>query len=33
MSLVLEIPDQEAQAMYFPLMEQRQQIMLELALA
>jgi hypothetical protein len=33
MSLVLEISDQEAQAMCLPLMEQRQQIMLELALA
>jgi hypothetical protein len=33
MSLVLEIPDQEAQAMCLPLMEQRQKIMLELVLA
>jgi len=33
MSLVLEIPDQVAQAMRLPLMEQQQQVMLELAVA
>lgn len=33
MSLLLEIPDQEAQAIRLPMMEQQQQIMIELAVA
>ncbi len=33
MSLLLEIPDQVAQAMRLPLMEQKQQVMTELAVA
>ena len=33
MSLVLEIPDQVAQAMRLPLMEQQQHVMIELAVA
>ena len=33
MSLLLEIPDQVAQAIRLPLMEQQQQLMIELAVA